>query len=168
MWNLLRRGIAGRKLPSSGGASTARVLWLADDGRLHLTRDREGEGNNAKAIGIDDIANVVQGSVSAAENANASRAANLLANAGDCCVSITAAGDTGEASFHMLVGGNGDTTAARMMTELLQSLVRQLASSGRDALQRRRAAVHYALTGKFRVLRRRSSTANLSSDTVDV
>ena len=148
MCELLRQGFEVTKF-SRGGAPSKRVLWMAGDGALVLSKSRRAK--REKTIRLEDISSVVRG-VGADNFAKSPKFAAELAGMESCCISIS--GSASDASFHFRLGNTTadstrSTTAAKMLVELLQALVRQL-SVGTAADMRAKAEA-YAQTGRLTV-----------------
>jgi len=148
MCELLRQGFEVTKF-SRGGVPSKRVLWMGGDGWLCLSKSRRAK--REKTIRLEDISSVVRG-VGADNFAKSPKFAAELAGMESCCISIR--GAAGDASFHFRLGNTTagstrSTTAANMLAELLQALVRQL-SVGTAADMRAKAEA-YAQTGRLAV-----------------
>lgn len=148
MCELLRQGFEVTKF-SRGGVPSKRVLWMGGDGWLCLSKSRRAK--RGKTIRLEDISSVVRG-VGADNFAKSPKFAAELAGMESCCISIR--GAAGDASFHFRLGNTTagstrSTTAANMLAELLQALVRQL-SVGTAADMRAKAEA-YAQTGRLAV-----------------
>ena len=150
MCQLLQQGFEVTKF-SRGGVASKRVVWIGSDGMMCLSKSRRAKRD--KAIRLEDISRVVQGVNNADNFARSAQFSTAIAGAEQCCISIY--GGAGDVSFHFRLGdapsanSTRSTTAARMLCELLQVMVRKLAIG--TAAERRARAVEYARTGTLRM-----------------